>query len=359
MKNIIYISDLNLPNNSAQSIQILKMCDAFSKFYKTYLFCEKKDIRKIKKKFNLSHTFFIKNFFFINFPIFNIITKLVCIVKLKINKNDILYTRDVHFAFIGYFFFKKLFLELHFPYISKKSLSYYMIFFLVRQKKMRFVFISNQLLKIYQKKFTIKKKNYIIAHSSSEKFLIKKKREKAEISVGYCGHLYQGRGIELIIDLAKKLKNFRFNILGGFTNDLIDIKRKNFIPNNIKFFKYKDYCKINNFLSKNDILIAPYNKKRVYAGQTETSRFMSPLKIFEYMASKRPIVSSDHEVLKEVLKHNKNSILCNPSKFQEWITALTRLKDPKLRKKISDKAYIDFINYYTWDKRVENILGIL
>ena len=30
MKKIIYISDLNLPNNSAQSIQILKMCDAFS-----------------------------------------------------------------------------------------------------------------------------------------------------------------------------------------------------------------------------------------------------------------------------------------------------------------------------------------
>ena len=30
LKKIIYISDLNLPNNSAQSIQILKMCDAFS-----------------------------------------------------------------------------------------------------------------------------------------------------------------------------------------------------------------------------------------------------------------------------------------------------------------------------------------
>ena len=60
MHNLLYFTSAGIPNKKAHSIQILKMCDAFSKFYKTYLFCEKKDIRKIKKKFNLSHTFFIK-----------------------------------------------------------------------------------------------------------------------------------------------------------------------------------------------------------------------------------------------------------------------------------------------------------
>ena len=60
---------------------------------------------------------------------------------------------------------------------------------------------------------------------------------------------------------------------------------------------------------------------------------MSPLKIFEYMASKRPIVSSNHLVLKEVLKNNINSILCNPSNLNEWLKALNRLKSSSLRKK--------------------------
>ena len=65
MKKIIYISDLNLPNNSAQSIQILKMCDAFSsiknkavilfvKFYnKNY------SLNKIKKNLILKNYFSI------------------------------------------------------------------------------------------------------------------------------------------------------------------------------------------------------------------------------------------------------------------------------------------------------------
>ena len=168
--------------------------------------------------------------------------------------------------------------------------------------------------------------------------------------------MYKGRGIDLIIDLAKNLKNFKFNIMGGFEKDLLYIKKNNSVPKNIKFYKYKSYSKIKNFLSNNDILIAPYDKNAVYAGQTETSKFMSPLKIFEYMASKRPIVSSNHLVLKEVLKNNINSILCNPSNLNEWLKALNRLKSSSLRKKISNNAYIKFINLYTWDKRVKKIL---
>ena len=75
--------------------------------------------------------------------------------------------------FFGYFSLEKLFLELHFPYIiKKKQLSYYMLFFLVKIKiKMRFVFISNQLLKDLSEKIYHQKKHYIIAHSAAEKFL--------------------------------------------------------------------------------------------------------------------------------------------------------------------------------------------
>ncbi len=332
MQNLLYFTSARLPNKKAHSVQILKMCDTFSNYYNTFLFCKKDYTNDIKKKFNLKNTFKIKNINIINFPIISIFSKLICVIKSKISQNDILYTRDVHFAFLGIFFFRKIFLELHFPYLSKKTISYYMIFFLVKSKKIKIVFISKQLLKIYQKKFTIKK-NYIIAHSAAEKFLVKNKKKNKTISVGYCGHLYKGRGIDLIIDLAKNLKNFKFNIMGGFEKDLLYIKKNNSVPKNIKFYKYKSYSKIKNFLSNNDILIAPYDKNAVYAGQTETSKFMSPLKIFEYMASKRPIVSSNHLVLKEVLKNNINSILCNPSNLNEWLKALNRLKSSSLRKK--------------------------
>ena len=43
------------------------------------------------------------------------------------------------------------------------------------------------------------------------KVLVKKK----VLNVGYSGHLYKGRGISLIIKLAKNLKDYNFNVAGG------------------------------------------------------------------------------------------------------------------------------------------------
>ena len=72
LKKIIYISDLNLPNNSAQSIQILKMCDAFSgiKNRAVILFVKfhnkNYSLNKIKKNLILKNYFSIVSLFSIS-----------------------------------------------------------------------------------------------------------------------------------------------------------------------------------------------------------------------------------------------------------------------------------------------------
>ena len=48
--------------------------------------------------------------------------------------------------------------------------------------------------------------------------------------MGYCGHLYTGRGIEIILELAKIEKNIDFNILGGFKVDKDELLKFNKIP---------------------------------------------------------------------------------------------------------------------------------
>ena len=50
---------------------------------------------------------------------------------------------------------------------------------------------------------------------NSKNLNIKKNKFKDKFKIGYFGHLYKGRGIELIINIAKKLTNFRFYIVGG------------------------------------------------------------------------------------------------------------------------------------------------
>ena len=84
---------------------------------------------------------------------------------------------------------------------------------------------------------------------------------------------------------------------------------------------------------------------------------MSPLKLFEYMSSNKPIISSNLKSIKEILTNNHDAILCDPDKFDEWKEAIERLnKDKKFVKKISKNAYNNFLNNFTWDIRAKKIL---
>jgi glycosyltransferase involved in cell wall biosynthesis len=53
-----------------------------------------------------------------------------------------------------------------------------------------------------------------------------------------------------------------------------------------------------------------------YTSQTPTVRYMSPLKMFEYMAAGRPIVATDFPVVREVLRDGETAILVKPDSAQ-------------------------------------------
>ena len=50
----------------------------------------------------------------------------------------------------------------------------------------------------------------------------------------------------------------------------------------------------------------------------DVSNYFSPLKLFEYMASGRIILASKLKVYNNILKHNHNSILLNPTNLNAW-----------------------------------------
>ena len=75
----------------------------------------------------------------------------------------------------------------------------------------------------------------------------------------------------------------------------------------------------------------------------DTGRWMSPMKMFEYMAAGVPIISSDLPVLREILRNEENALLVSPSKHKEWCMALDRLSnDPVLAESIGKCAYSDY-----------------
>ena len=102
--------------------------------------------------------------------------------------------------------------------------------------------------------------------------------------------------------------------------------------------------------------LAPYEKKvSVFGGNsTDTSTFMSPLKIFEYMSHKKPMIASDFPVIREVL-NEKNSILVNCDDIDSWVGSINKLKNTKNRETIANQALNDFYNY-SWKKRAMQVI---
>ena len=105
-----------------------------------------------------------------------------------------------------------------------------------------------------------------------------------------------------------------------------------------------------------DIVLAPYtNKVSVFGNTGDSSKYMSPLKIFEYMSYKKAIIASDLAVLREVLS-SKNAMLAEPENIKDWVNAINELKNQENRETIANNALKDFKNY-TWKNRALQIVN--
>jgi glycosyltransferase involved in cell wall biosynthesis len=99
-----------------------------------------------------------------------------------------------------------------------------------------------------------------------------------------------------------------------------------------------------------DIAAAPFPSTEHY------SFFMSPLKLFEYMAAGVAIVATDLPSLREVLRHGENAWLVEPGSPQALAQGIERLlQDPQLAAVLASRARSD-AGKYTWKSRAERIL---
>ena len=178
----------------------------------------------------------------------------------------------------------------------------------------------------------------------------------SRLQVGYIGHLYPGRGIELIGEVARRLDDIDFHIVGGHPADVERIRRSVALPENAVLYGFIPYGHAEAFRAHCDVLIAPYQHK-VMSNGTEISQWMSPLKILEYMAAGKPIICSDLPVLREILEHGRTAWLVPPDDTEGLVDAVRRLaQDSELRRRLGQAARQEFIDKYTWQGRAARVL---
>ncbi len=233
--------------------------------------------------------------------------------------------------------------------------------FVTRRAKV--IVISNCLKIDMIQKYNLKKTDSIqIFHDcapAGKEFLVDKKYDAKSFNVAYFGKLYAGRGLDLLIKIAQKIPNVTVHIYGEISS--IDGKGS-FYPKNMLFHGFVPNKEVFNIMQRMDVLLLTYQKVVMIghgAKAMNTARWTSPMKLFEYMSSSIPIVSSNLEVLTEVLTNEHNAMLCDPEDSQQWVAQINKLLSNKeLYDKLRRNAFDDYQHKYTWDKRVEFILKL-
>jgi glycosyltransferase involved in cell wall biosynthesis len=174
----------------------------------------------------------------------------------------------------------------------------------------------------------------------------------------YCGQLYKEKGIEHILLTAKKLidENMLFMLVGGFQNDIDKWKRycKEKLISNVVFKGFINNSDIPKYLKAADVLIMPYQTDISYNVMDITTT--SPMKLFEYMASKRPIVTTNIATISKIIEHNKSGMLAEPNNMEQLAAyTLELIKDKEKSKRISTNAFED-VRKYEWCERCRKII---
>ncbi len=171
------------------------------------------------------------------------------------------------------------------------------------------------------------------------------------------GHLYPGRGVDLFLHLAGKFPQVSFVWVGGRSADVDHWKAQASLSHlgNITFTGFVPNENIPMYQAAADVLLMPYQKMVATSSGGNTAQVCSPMKMFEYMASDRVIITSDLPVLREVLDESM-AVFCPPEDIQAWEQALDNiLKDTK-RSSEHARCAREAVGGYSWIARAKKVL---
>ena len=104
-----------------------------------------------------------------------------------------------------------------------------------------------------------------------------------------------------------------------------------------------------------DVLVMPYQRAISGSSGGNIVRVINPMKMFDYLATGRPIIASDIPVFHEVLNEN-NAVFCPPEEVEDWVNAIIALeKDKPLRERLARQAQAHAPRY-TWTSRARQTL---
>lgn len=355
--NLTYVSCSTIPSSYANSVHVMKMCNSFvEQGYKVNLVCKQSDSwvdeLDARQSYDCKNDFKLSSFKSSKKGILFSLSYILFAMKKVMRANGFVYSR-YFYPMLPLFFKRNQFaLEFH---NDLNRIDKCIALSLIRKKRCKLiVFISDALKELFVSKYHADPSKCIVLPDACD--VMELGEENKSDDIGYVGHLYKGRGIEQLIDIAKQLPTVTFHLIGGKEPELSYYR--SISPDNMVFYGSVKHAELPEYYEKFSIALAPYQEK-IYAAdkRCETSNYCSPMKLFEYMSYKKAIICSDLPVFHEVGENGKELIFQSCVDTKGWVNAIHYLLDNKKERKLMiENAYSKFLENYTWKSRVERII---
>ena len=397
---LLYITTARIPTEKANGIQIMKMCEAFQRqggevtlFVPTRLQPEAMtrisdiwDYYEIETRFVLRYIptpdflrfeqrlprKIIRSLYYLQCVLFS----FLALLRTWREKDALYYTRSLQTLFLlclsKRLHGKQIYFEAHEIHGDPQKTSSGR---LLLSKTMRWmlrrldglIVITNR-LKIFYLKLGIAEQKIEIAPDGVDvkrcEFDVERDEARRQLQIPldknivcYTGHLFAWKGVYILAESTRHLsEDCCVYIVGGTETDIQALK--NFAAEqhlmNLEIVGYVPYSQIPLFLAAADVLAMPNT-----SAARISREYTSPLKLFEYMGARRPIVASDLPSIREILRHQRNAFLVPPDDPKNLADGIMHvLSHAQLSRDLVKAAYTE-VQSYTWDARAAKILRFL
>ena len=355
---IAYISGSYVPDRGADSVHVMAMCDALAQCGHDVTLCARPGTEPTTDDFafyGATRSFRIEKVARPQVRVWGaLVNAWLAGRRAQQSSPDLLYAREIFGLAVAARSGIPFVYELHWK--PKHAVDRGLQRWLFRQPGFRrLVFISERLKDIYQETFPeLDPSKLLVAHDAAnvpELSSVRASEHDARLQVGYVGGFLPGYGIEVIVELARRLPELDFHIVGGREPDVRSWRADTFAISNLTFHGFVPPSVLPQRYAHFDVVLAPYQ------ANTRHIDWISPMKLFEYMAYGKAIVCADFPVMREILDDGHNAILIPPSDIAAYESALLRLRDAQLRQTLGDNARAKLEREFTWRKRAELVLS--
>lgn len=373
MRNkLTYIAHIRLPTDKAHGVQIMKMCEAFAK--------GGADVTLVVPDKNNPVVGDPFDFYSIPKGLFHI-KRLWCPSLLRFGwigfwleslafteraawyallNNGVFYTRDPLIALFLKSMGKQVTWEVH----TKQTNALANITLRIGVP----LVVVTQGLKDFYITRGVPAKHIAVAHDAVDPNMFKDVPSKGELRatfgisreafvVSYIGKystMGKSKGVEDIIDpfiaLHKKHPKSFLLIVGPNPSEIAELRdilqSKGVSSDSYKLVGHVPYVTVAGYMKASDALLMVYPDTEHYR------YFMSPLKLFEYMASGVPIVTTDLPAVREVLNEESAYFFVGPQNLERVLVEIEEKPEAATMK--ADKAK-EIVSSYSWEARAKHI----